>query len=205
MTQYGYSYARVLIVASRVLDSQFPAVSIELSGAQLEMLRNMTQYLNERTTFVDTYWENYYEIPGNDDWDAILAIVADLEAKLMGNGNTTFGYEDRLFLTVTHVKSGSGAYTLNVGIVPAGYVYVLNVMMSVNADKTVTQRHLLTAGAVQAEVAIFIDQESPKWATNDRQHYILKEDDSFRVKFEACDDGDTLIGRVWGYRMAVPG
>ncbi|GAH00705.1 unnamed protein product, partial [marine sediment metagenome] len=51
---------------------------------QLELLRNLTQYLHRRSSFADEYHTDYYLCADNDDWDVIEAIVADLEETLMG-------------------------------------------------------------------------------------------------------------------------
>ena len=55
-----------------------------ITGAQLEMLRNLTQYLHRRSTFVAETHEGYYLAADNDDWDSIQAVVAELEETLMG-------------------------------------------------------------------------------------------------------------------------
>lgn len=79
-----YYKPRVLIDAARVLDPQFDDALLCITGAQLEMLRNLTQYLHRRSTFVSENHDGYYLVAGNDDWDAIQAIVAELEETLMG-------------------------------------------------------------------------------------------------------------------------
>jgi len=78
-----YYEPRVLIDTERILDTEFDAVLVCLTGAQVEMVRNLTQYLHRRSTFAQGYETAYYLAPNNDDWDAIEAIVADLENKLM--------------------------------------------------------------------------------------------------------------------------
>jgi hypothetical protein len=80
----GYYDPRVLIDVPRVLDPQFYDSVLCLTGAQLEMLRNLTAYLARRSTFVSEYHDGYYLAPDNDEWDAIQAIVADLEEAIMG-------------------------------------------------------------------------------------------------------------------------
>ena len=75
---------RVLISTERVLDPQFDDGLICLTGAELEMLRNLTQYLRRRSTFAEDETASGYLSPSTEDWDSIQAIVADLEEKLMG-------------------------------------------------------------------------------------------------------------------------
>lgn len=79
-----YYPPRVLIETERILDTEFDDAILCVSGAQLEMLRNLTQYLHRRSTFAQGYTKAYYLAPSNDDWDIISSIVADLEEVLMG-------------------------------------------------------------------------------------------------------------------------
>lgn len=80
----GYSDARVLLETSRVLDPQFSDGFLCISGAHLEMLRSLCQYLRRPGTFVTTYGDGYYLTPTTAEWDALQAIVAELEESLMG-------------------------------------------------------------------------------------------------------------------------
>lgn len=79
-----YYNPRVLIDTERILDPQFNDILICLTGAQVEMLRNLTQYLHRRSTFAQDYGLIGYLAPDNEDWDTIQAIVASLEEALMG-------------------------------------------------------------------------------------------------------------------------
>lgn len=79
-----YYKPRVLISTERVLDPQFEDGLICLTGAELEMLRNLTQYLHRRSTFAEDENQARYLTPDADDWDVIQALVANLEEKLMG-------------------------------------------------------------------------------------------------------------------------
>lgn len=79
-----YYDKRVLIETSRILDSTFNATLLCLNGAELELLRNLCQYLHRRSTFVSEYQTGYYLAPSTIEWDALDAITANLEEKLMG-------------------------------------------------------------------------------------------------------------------------
>jgi len=81
-----YYKPRVLVETTRVLNPQFSDALVCITGAQLEMLRNITQYLHRRSTFAQDYTKAYYLAPNNDDWDEISSIVANLEEGLMGCG-----------------------------------------------------------------------------------------------------------------------
>ena len=91
-----YYRPRVLIDVGRVLDPQFEDALLCITGEQLEMLRNLTQYLHRRSTFVAENHDGYYLVADNDDWDAIQAIVSDLEETLMGCEEFTALFEAML-------------------------------------------------------------------------------------------------------------
>ena len=75
---------RIIIETQRVIESSVKDSLVCLTGAELEMLRNITHYLERRTTFVSEYRTTDYLCPDNDEWDTISAIVAQLQEKLMG-------------------------------------------------------------------------------------------------------------------------
>lgn len=79
-----YDERRVLIDSARILDSPFDDSLICLSGAELELLRNVCLYLRRQDTFVASYFAQHYLTPDAEDWDSLLAVVAGLEEKLMG-------------------------------------------------------------------------------------------------------------------------
>ena len=91
-----YYKSRVLISTERVLDPQFDDGLICLTGAELEMLRNLTQYLRRRSTFSEDETETGYLSPSTADWDTIQAIVANLEEKIMGCEELMQIFEDML-------------------------------------------------------------------------------------------------------------
>ena len=91
-----YYKPRVLISTQRVLDPQFDDGLICLTGAELEMLRNLTQYLKRRSTFSEDETESGYLSPSTADWDSIQAIVANLEEKIMGCQELMAIFEDML-------------------------------------------------------------------------------------------------------------
>jgi len=84
-----YYRPRVLISTQRVLDPQFDDGLICITGAELEMLRNLTQYLHRRSTFSEDETDIGYLSP-------IQAIVSDLEEKLMGCEELMQVFEDIL-------------------------------------------------------------------------------------------------------------
>jgi len=91
-----YYKPRVLISTERVLDPQFEDGLLCITGAEFEMLRNLTQYLRRRSTFSEDETESGYLSPSTADWDTIQAIVANLEEKLMGCEELMAVFEDML-------------------------------------------------------------------------------------------------------------
>lgn len=89
-----YYRPRVLIETGDVLDCPFPDSLVCLTGAEQSLLRNLTQYLHRRSTFASEYHESYYLAPSNEEWDALDAIIAELENKLMGCPELTQLLED---------------------------------------------------------------------------------------------------------------
>lgn len=120
-----YVLGRILIESSRILSPQFGAQGISLSGAQVELLRNVVAYLRRDTTFVDEYHEGYYFRATTSDFDTIQGIVSDLEDKLMANDNTMWGYNARLQWQEVEISDNAGTFNVNVGPVPAGEVWVV--------------------------------------------------------------------------------
>lgn len=80
----AYYDKRVLIDTERILDPQFDDSVLCLTGAQLELIRNLMQYLHRRSTFASEYELGYYLAPTEQEWDNLQVIVADLEDTIMG-------------------------------------------------------------------------------------------------------------------------
>lgn len=91
LRRHKYAFGRILIPAGRILSTEFSEAYVYLTGPHVELLRNLLDYANRQSTFVDAYYDGYYLSPDDTDWDSILAIVAELELMLMG---TVIGYYD---------------------------------------------------------------------------------------------------------------
>lgn len=200
----GYGYNRVLIEAARILDPQFLDAVLFLTGAQVEMLRNVTQYLNRLDTYASEYNPGYYLVPTDEDFDDILEIVADLEETLMGNPNTIWGYVDRLAERFAVVVVGNGEYSRELLEVPEGYVYTVNYIGSMNDTTQAEASHRLHDGAVYYELKVVAAQPADSWMITAPVSYVLKEGDKIYCKWDDAVAGDTVYGRVWGTKMIVP-
>lgn len=200
----NYRYDRVLIETTRILSPQFDPAVVYLTGAQIELLRNMTQYLRRLETYVTTYAEGYYLTPTVADYDDLLAIVADLEETLMGNPNVIWGYKDRWTQDLSETKSGDGDFLKWVPQVPAGYVYVVQFAYMRNDTgqrgaaeiEAYNGMHYWTLERDDSLAA----NELLSWVGN----LVLKESDQLNFFMGSCLNGDVMHAGVWGYTMEVP-
>ena len=202
--RHKYHYNRVLIEAERVLNPQFYDAVVFLSGAQIELLRNVSQYLNRLTTYVAEYKPGYYLTPTDEDFDSILEIVADMEETLMGNPNTIWGYKD-VWAELAPVESTGEVSTYVSTIpVPEGYVHVLeNWNMYHWGGQACGMR--VGLGDVGYEPLMY---EAPAVPDDEyvyaQAHMTLAEGD--KVTLCVINLPDTMLARlrVRGYTMKVP-
>jgi len=202
--RYGYTYHRVLVDSARILDSQFDDAVIYVTGAQLEMLRNMTQYLHRLSTYVSDYQPGYYLSPTVEDYDDILAIVADLEDVLMGNPNTIWGYKDRWYEAIATQSTGESHTYARTTVVPEGYVYKLEQYSAVHTAGT-TCAVLLTLDVGGSNPVLY---DAPALPSDDwvygPENMTLKEGDRITWRVTGLPLDDWAYLRVWGHTMVVP-
>lgn len=199
-----YRYNRVLIESERILDPQFHDAVVFLSGAQVEMLRNVTQYLNRQDTYAAEQFLGYYLTPTDADYDDILEIVADLEETLMGNPNTIWGYADRWYQHKTANSTGEAYTDVYSDAVPAGYVYVVEKWALLHyAGTTCATTLRLNTNAEYMPSYYAPAQPSGQYeiqATN----ITLKEDDAMHLRVFSLPDTEVMHLWIWGHMMLVP-
>lgn len=200
----SYWYNAVLIESDRVLTPQVADAVIYVTGAQVEMLRNITQYLIRRNTYVSESHLGYYLVPDDSDYDEILAIVADLEETLMGNPNTIWGYSEVKILDGDHTKSGAGDDILYTGQVPEFEVWRLDSIVAQN-DDTACSRIEIVFDHPAMEM-ILAAKDNPAAGELVRWDGILTMSQSMRlyVKFYDCLDGDYNWFQARGHLVTVP-
>jgi len=200
----SYNNVRILIESSRILNPQFSDGVLHFTGAQIELLRNVAQYLDRPTTFVAQYEPQYYITPDSDDWDSITEIVASLQEILMGNNNVIFGYSDRWHENLGNTAGADGTYQSATGPVPNGYVYVLQHIYITNetgARGKATVYAQDDVSLVKLNVTIAPGQnEITDWTGS----VTLRYGDRAGVTMESCLTGDVLNAHLWGYKMQVP-
>lgn len=200
----GYGYNRVLIESERILDPEFNDAVVFLSGAQIEMLRNVTQYLNRLGTYAAEYNSGYYLVPTDEDFDDILEIVADMEEALMGNPNTIWGYKDIYSYFAKVEYEVTGIQTLQSGVVPAGYVYVINSALGYFISGTVESvviSKVTDAGVYEMarDGAPTVDIPLSLYGA-----YPLKEDNRIRIAWDIITEPCYVYIWLTGYMMKVP-
>lgn len=199
-----YRYNRVLIETERVLDPQFADAVVFLSGGQIEMLRNATQYLNRLDTYVSEQFLGYYLAPTAEDYDTILSIVADLEESLMGNPNTIFGYKDTYGWEDHSTVSGAGDKTIYGHTVPASECWRIEALSARNED-TACDRIEVFAYKSGGDVTVH-RHDNP--AINELVMWqgmlTLEAGNTLYFVFDGCQDGDYIRAEMRGYIMEVP-
>ena len=199
-----YVTNRVLIEAQRILNPQFDDAVVFLSGAQIELLRNVTQYLNRQSTYVAEYKPGYYLTPTVEDFDSILEIVADMEETLMGNPNTIWGYEERWAQNVGQTMGSDTYFHRSTTRPPEGYVYVVQCAYVRNETGTRGFAYIEAANSnVWAEL-VRVDALEQQVLMSWTGAIVLSDLDRLALHIESCLNGDVIKAGAWGYRMKVP-
>lgn len=202
--RHVYRYSRVLIETARILSPQFADAVIHVTGAQLEILRNLMQYANREDTFVTTYGKNTYLSPTAGEWDSLLAIIADLEGKLMGNDNIIWGFHNRYADTITTPGTG-GTIFQTYPLVPNGEVHVVSAFIAspVQDDHPSTAALEMYDGAAYYRLITSVGLTVHETLVAPGTVY-LEAGDRLRVTWWESVLGKTYRSTAWGYIMDVP-
>lgn len=200
----GYNTQRILIDAIRILEPSFYPQGIYLSGAQVELLRNVTAYLGRRSTFVDEYHGAYYLMPDDTDWSAIEAIVADLEEKLSNNDNVPFGFTERWVDVLESLLVGDGTQTITLNPVNSGEILRLEAISWYNNTGVRGRMQIFVKTGTQTTMLATIQTPAIKEPAMWSGVLSLAEGDLIVVKQFSCLDSDIHLGAARGYMMQVP-
>lgn len=199
-----YQEIRVLIETARVLDSSFNDGVLHITGAQIELLRNLTAYAHRESTFVSEYRDVDYLTPTVADWDSLQAIIADLEEKLMGNENVIFGYYERYREQRVNTGVGAGDVGQSFSLVPEGEVWVVTSFVAHSVQTNVTLVRLQAVCAGEYIVVASDPYTVAQKHVNAPGDIILSEGDRLRCYWYDCAQGDDVRSHANGYKMKVP-
>lgn len=199
-----YHYNRVLIETERILTPEFSDAVVFLSGAQVEMLRNVTQYLARLDTYVTEYNPGYYLTPTVADYDDILEIVADLEETLMGNPNTIWGYKDVYAEITESTYDSTGVKQLQTDAVPEGYVYVITSVQGFFTSGTWSYASLTHETSLYSIRLTYNAAPVLNVPITKQCPLVLKEGETLSVLFNVSAQPSHCHLDVTGYKMVVP-
>lgn len=199
-----YRYDRVLIETERILDPQFDDAVVYLTGAQIEMLRNMTQYLNRLDTYVSEQFLGYYLAPTVEEYDDILAIVADLEEELMGNPNTIWGYKEAYRYINTWPNAAAGTQFVTTDAVASGSVVRVEGVVFRNDTSILTR--VIVSLKCGGDKYVLVDVANPPadvWHAYSVD-LTMEEGDVIEFEMQGVILDDDLFWQAFGSLMEVP-
>lgn len=199
-----YRYDRIVIEKARILDAQFDDAVLFFTGAQIELMRNMTEYLRRLETYCSDYHLGYYLTPTPEDYDSLMAIVASLEETLMGNPNTLFGYKGTKHLDNSTTVSGAGLKQLSTGTVPADELWRMETYDARNEDTVCSRIQLLIGSGTGSTIVHEVDNPGADELVQWTGLITLPPGASLIAKFYDCADGDKIKMEARGYTMAIP-
>jgi hypothetical protein len=153
---------------------------------------------------VTEYAPGYYLAPTVEDYDSVLAIVADLEETLMGNPNTIWGYADQWLDNQDEVSVGDPSTYVETIAVPPGYVYVLeHYTFYHNGGVTCACNLIVNVGG--ANPIIYNAPAVPSLEiTSATTNMTMKEGDTIQLRVTGLPLDKVCTLRCLGYKMVVP-
>lgn len=195
---------RILVDAKAFLNPEFSDAVLYFTGGQIELMRNLVDYANRRTTFVSDYYIGYYLSPDDTDWNLIQAVVADLESVLMGNNNVVWGFSDRYYENIEDESMPAGVQDKLGAVVPEGEVWEATGMSFIHSSGSINRVRVgLLIGSEYINVGEVL---APDANTLYPIHcdIILKEGDRLFWRFYNLTLNDDVWGWAWGSKMEVP-
>jgi len=199
----NYRQGRMYIEAARILNPQFDGIELELTGAQVELLRNVTMLFHSQDAFVDAYHNGYYMNASDTDYDDIQAIVADLENKLMGGQTMLWGYHDTYREEQYDLDADTATITLTFSIVPADEIWVITQWVVVNEDTRTTNNTLKVSLPTASFDVASVHPDAPNHRTGTSVFVPLKTGERLEIRVEGCQQDDVIYGWVTGYKIDV--
>ena len=114
-----------------------------------------------------------------------------------------FGYYDRLAGQVSTTDAAAGANTLTGDTVPAGEIYVVQMVAAIDSNSDTTRVYIrVYGGVVMMPLADEYSVTAGHWVTS-TTNMVMKSGDYLDCIFYGCTAGDDLYLRWWGYKMKV--
>ena len=201
---YLFVKDRVLLLTSQIYRPTAPACWVYLTAQQVEMLRNMTQYLNRPNTYVEEYAGHRYLTPDAEQFDGIQAIVADLEEKLMGNLNVVWGYKETLGDTKSWTSDATTPYTLSSDAVPEGEVWVVNSVRAMHNNATPLAMWMYGVNTGNAPLIDGSQLAAANVPIANAQPIVLEYQGKIDVVIYGLPTSKILYLHIQGYKMEVP-
>lgn len=114
-----------------------------------------------------------------------------------------WGYSDRWGEDIGGVKSGDGTYSKYTVAVPAGYVYVVQIITLRNMSGARSTIAFYLRDSVTDLIILRYPAPAQHELITLQAAFVLKEGDQIKVTQDLCLNGDGLQGLVWGYKMKV--
>ena len=195
---------RILVDAKAFLNTTINDAVLFFTASQIELMRNLVDYANRRTTFVSDYYIGYYLSPDDTDWNLIQGIVADLEGKLMGNNNVIWGYESVYVEAKYNGALPAGDPFLYGATVPEGEVWRLSGAGVLVESASCTK--IVFRGVVGGKTIWFTDINTPISGFLYRLQIDIILDEGSYLYAQYSDTTLNDAGRLflWGHKMEVP-
>lgn len=204
LKRHNYVQNRILITSARILSPEFAPAYLRFSGAQIELMRNLLDYGNRETTFVDSYEGDHYFTPSDEDLDSLFEIVADLEEILMGNINIPFGYSERLVLADVYEHDEVGIFDYDFDAVPEGETWWVQFIHCRDQTAAVGMTQIMLVGGGESLVLAY-KESMIRWESCIYTGLlVLSEGDYLKIRINECAEGDDIDLGLWGYKMLVP-
>lgn len=195
---------RVLIDGKAFLNTTINAAVLYFTPGQIELMRNLMQYANRRSTFVSDYYIGYYLEPDDADWNLIQQEVADLEETLMGNNNVIWGYKDRHAENPSNTSMPAGTSDILGALVPEGEVWEVTGMSCTAISATCNRMRV----GYKADTTFMFAGEKIDPGSDVLYSFpmdvILKEGDRLFWRLYGMTLNDDAYGFGWGSEMEVP-
>lgn len=198
------SEQRILVDAKAFLNTEFRDACLFFTGGHIELMRNLVEYANRRSTFVSDYYIGYYLSPDDTDWNLIQQSVAELESVLMGTNVVVWGYTDRYYENIEDDSMPAGVQDKLGAVVPEGEVWEVTGISFIHSSGSINR--VRVGSLIGAEYINVGEKLAPD--ANTLYYFpcdvILKEDDRVFWRFYNLTLNDDVFCWCWGSKMAVP-